>query len=884
MKLRYLRLHRLKRVALYSAVLLGLIYIVGFYQRSSQKASIVISENVSDLISELLDKNNHSANWKLLPPSPERQKQLHHDLTVLPSEYLALRQKYHHHDPRISFSALMHSLTQSSSAQEAIEFSWQDWVDLSALNPFLHQDTPASCESFINEGFNYREFTDYVNPDVTIQSGDDYPENFDGSDCLNNNQFLKTAIGQYHQEQLLPGFNFQRWMKAKRTFMEKFIFAKSLVLSGLKKPNKIVFQTNSNDIIEFHTKDGKSMSNNGVMKKYFESLEPNSDGKVQVDVTPLFDKFLKLYKPKNAKPQLQSDLQLNYEEFFLDVDYQPLTKEFKESIDFSQNENPLTAAKYFHEVNINFPKRYRGHQLTEDGGHYDYRFFDGFSTEIPQSLFKQHSPHRDPVNSYAYPENEEASEVFLYDSSTKRKRIILSHLIHSLLTFTYNTNHPLILAHGSLLSWYFNGLAFPWDNDSDVQMPINTLMSFCDNYNQSMIFQNPEYGLGKYFLDCSSYLTHRTKANGNNNIDARFIDIDSGFFVDITALSVSSDILTNKDWSKLSPLLPKGSYDSYPKRKPKVINPSSNKKAGSKDMIHLKYIDKEADDSFANGQRPELSDDLNDKLPKFDSTDVDIDVIFEFHSKAGIVNCRNRHFYIYEYLKDLELTKFENAPIYIPKGDYIETIIADEYTSNAIRKVSHDEYVFIEEFGIWVPAMDIFMACKESSKNYRNPVELLDSPLNPRNKYSTKGGTGKKSQKQKKNKKFKFTGETVNRCLNENRQSVLNHLLSINLKNTKDDEEFPQFNLLNQLNEVNAKSNGVEIAYLNVLEELISVKNSINYHKEEMNEIFGKKYVWKNTKFISPSLDQDQWQGPLRITLMDYLIEIEKDYPNNINI
>ena len=31
--------------------------------------------------------------------------------------------------------------------------------------------------------------------------------------------------------------------------------------------------------------------------------------------------------------------------------------------------------------------------------------------------------------------------------------------------------------HGPLLSWYWNGLLFPYDNDIDIQMPIDELVN-----------------------------------------------------------------------------------------------------------------------------------------------------------------------------------------------------------------------------------------------------------------------------------------------------------------------------------------------------------------------------------------------------------------------
>ena len=59
-------------------------------------------------------------------------------------------------------------------------------------------------------------------------------------------------------------------------------------------------------------------------------------------------------------------------------------------------------------------------------------------------------------------------------------------------------------------------------------------------FNQTIVVEDPEDGFGRYFLDIGSFITLREKGNGNNNIDARFIDIDTGLYIDITALALSN--------------------------------------------------------------------------------------------------------------------------------------------------------------------------------------------------------------------------------------------------------------------------------------------------------------------------------------------------------
>lgn len=97
------------------------------------------------------------------------------------------------------------------------------------------------------------------------------------------------------------------------------------------------------------------------------------------------------------------------------------------------------------------------------------------------------------------------------------------------------------LAHGTLLLWYWNGTPFPWDTDVDVQMPIRDLHKLARQFNQLVIIdtgndpERPRYG--RYYVDVATSIKQRVKGNGQNNIDARLIDLDTGVFIDITGLA-----------------------------------------------------------------------------------------------------------------------------------------------------------------------------------------------------------------------------------------------------------------------------------------------------------------------------------------------------------
>jgi len=48
-------------------------------------------------------------------------------------------------------------------------------------------------------------------------------------------------------------------------------------------------------------------------------------------------------------------------------------------------------------------------------------------------------------------------------------------------------------------------------------------------------------GYGKYLIDCATFLHHRDVARKDNHIDARFIDIDTGTYIDITGIGINNE-------------------------------------------------------------------------------------------------------------------------------------------------------------------------------------------------------------------------------------------------------------------------------------------------------------------------------------------------------
>ncbi|KAI2632342.1 LicD family-domain-containing protein [Hypoxylon sp. NC1633] len=182
--------------------------------------------------------------------------------------------------------------------------------------------------------------------------------------------------------------------------------------------------------------------------------------------------------------------------------------------------------KYFHEA---------GGSL--ELGHYDARYFRG---EVP---YEAHVP-------------------------------ALRHLIRSWLATARELDVETWLAHGTLLGWWWNGRVMPWDYDLDVQMPTATLTYLGRHFNRTLHdfwfldedgVSGPGSGTGAgslntistrssaerraeaevgasyvnktYLLDVNPHHTDVGRGNGQNVIDARWIDVSNGLFIDITGLA-----------------------------------------------------------------------------------------------------------------------------------------------------------------------------------------------------------------------------------------------------------------------------------------------------------------------------------------------------------
>jgi LicD family len=212
------------------------------------------------------------------------------------------------------------------------------------------------------------------------------------------------------------------------------------------------------------------------------------------DIFPFLRGFTRDLPQKNGifTNLTMDDFILNLEE--LETIEDDATEEQRRHSEYIRTAKPLviTSPKHFFEVTLeNNPMA---------GVHYDWRFFTSVRHE-------------------------------------KEHKRIMHHMMRAWSQFAEQEHLLYWISHGSLLGWYWNGVSMPWDYDNDIQMPVRDFDRFSRRYNGTLIVEDEKEGFGRYLIDVNPWYIQRTRGNANNMIDARFIDIRSGIFLDITALA-----------------------------------------------------------------------------------------------------------------------------------------------------------------------------------------------------------------------------------------------------------------------------------------------------------------------------------------------------------
>lgn len=431
---------------------------------------------------------------------------------------------------------IKHALREKAPEDETevlVPFHWVDWIDLTALN--LDLAVPLS------ERRNCEWFKDH------IDLGKHF--NMRHLGCFNNNQLTPEQVENlgFSRHDQLPGFVIHGYSLNRGTIDVRLAQARSYVMTHMPVPFKLVFLNSDNGTYEVnvhHDVPKQLIINSDLMDTYLQTntggevpkklnLDPVKEFKALKDmVKPIYideefdnyglygkthsidekdPKILDLpqaafnYGPENVEAQIQL-----YKSLEESLGY--IQQSFLESLEYSRDRKTNEEWVFFRQSTLWYDHDDKNKD-NDRGWHYDWRFFTGTLNGI--------------------------REGWTDDELKLRQEVILDRLTRNWFRFSAERGFVSWIMHGPLLSWYWDGLMFPFDNDIDIQMPIQELVRLGKLYNQTLVIEDVEEGFGKYLIDVGTFIHNRDISRRENHIDARFIDVDSGIYIDITGISTS---------------------------------------------------------------------------------------------------------------------------------------------------------------------------------------------------------------------------------------------------------------------------------------------------------------------------------------------------------
>lgn len=480
-------------------------------------------------------------------------------------------------DRRITPALYLNTLLNNFNGYEfddsqTFEFSWIDWINFDErLLPNIdyllsHNGLPIlNCKQFeIEIGF----------PKDNIFKND-YLLNCENLNNLEISNLFNLNYPHFKIMKPLDNFNLP--------IDSRILMGATYLYHNFQSPNRLIFIDGLNEINLIIPISNKESFKNPIFKSDLNSLNSlqSIDDLMNNLITQLLnnnsneifnkDSIYEISKiNKNLNPISNNNLKLTKFDFFNPsnlLEIQNYLKNFniENSLDFKLYSNiineinnypHLNFSKYFHEPRLNNKKI--------GGSHYDWRFFN------------------------------------IKEIDNEYKRISnLNRLIRAWLRFTNNENIQTWISHGTLLGYSFNKFMLPWDFDHDVQISSSSMWKLAKHFNQSLIIDctiDDEFssGYGQYLLDISSNFFNRNNSNGLNSIDARFIDIHTGIYIDITQLSFveNKEILFKQEFKKIDKVLKNEFFRLLKQNKiniNEVINNNDNDLVGDKNYHFYKF-------------------------------------------------------------------------------------------------------------------------------------------------------------------------------------------------------------------------------------------------------------------------------------------------------
>ncbi|CAI5184492.1 BTE_HP_G0136640.mRNA.1.CDS.1 [Saccharomyces cerevisiae] len=634
--------------------------------------------------------------------------------------------KFYDFDPRLTWSVVLNHLQNNDADQpEKLPFSWYDWTTFHELNKLISIDkTVLPCNFLFQSAFDKESLeaieTELGEP-LFLYERPKYAQKLWYKAARNQDRIKDSKELKKHCSKLFTpdGHGSPKGLRFNTQFQIKELYdkvrpevyqlqARNYILTTQSHPLSIsiIESDNSTYQVPLQTEKSKNLVQSGLLQEYindninstnkrrkknkqdvefnhnrlFQEFvnndQVNSLYKLEIEETDkfTFDKDLVYLSPSDFKFDASKKIEELEEQKKLYPDkFSAHNENYLNSLKNSVKTSPALQRKFFYEADA--VKQYKGM-----GFHRDKRFFN--------------------------------VDTLINDKQEYQAR--LNSMIRTFQKFTKANGIISWLSHGTLYGYLYNGMAFPWDNDFDLQMPIKHLQLLSQYFNQSLILEDPRQGNGRYFLDVSDSLTVRINGNGKNNIDARFIDVDTGLYIDITGLASTS--APSRDYlnSYIEERLQEEHLDinNIPESNGETATLPDKVDDGLVNMATLNITelrDYITSDENKNHKRVPTDTDLKDllkkeleELPKSKTIENKLNPKQRYflNEKLKLYNCRNNHFISFEELSPLINTVFHGVPALIPHRHtyclHNEYHVPDRYAFDAYKNTA-----YLPEFRFW---------------------------------------------------------------------------------------------------------------------------------------------------------------------------------------
>ncbi|EGW35805.1 uncharacterized protein SPAPADRAFT_147474 [Spathaspora passalidarum NRRL Y-27907] len=422
-------------------------------------------------------------------------------------------------DPRVIFSLTLNWLYHQIKVDPenvSFPFNWADWVDLTYLNHQLSkpQNKRIKCQDLIQHL--------QIRRDEHKRSARKNPMFFG---CKNTHELTKLEIEEMGLANLdkLPGFFQFEATEIRSSEFIRVLQGKTYILGRMPPPVQVMFLNDDGDDLLFQV--DKKMKGKELLQLYITNNKLNDIEEITLDTVTEFKQLRDLlgvnstqnhYIPEKIVQMDPSWFHYNAYNVSTEIktlnsqdQLTPIEQRYLNSLIASKRTSGTTSQReptYFKIATLT-----RTPKNQDSGWHYDWRFING--------------KWRDRY----------------------RHSIILERLLRNWFKFCQKYGIISWINYGSLLGWYRNGAIYPFDLDIDIQMSIYHMTILGKKFNQTLVVEDLREGTGKYLIDVGTFIHNRYITKNANHIDARFLDVDSGLYIDLTALAIS------KESSKIDP-------------------------------------------------------------------------------------------------------------------------------------------------------------------------------------------------------------------------------------------------------------------------------------------------------------------------------------------